>query len=163
MVVLKQVVYLPAVNTIKNFNGYNVIPTLGDQYDQIINRFSQLLDKFNQLPLKKVFHTADITLKQTEETLKNVGQASTELEALLKQSSDENLVGNINAVLTNIKKLSASFSAGSPTNQGLNNTLRAMQDSLNELKPLLMQLNQNPNSLIFGHEQKQDIEPKGIQ
>ncbi|HED33909.1 MAG TPA: intermembrane transport protein PqiB [Gammaproteobacteria bacterium] len=147
---------------IKHFNGYDVIPTLGDQFDQIINRFSGLLDKLNQLPLKKIFNTTSITLKQTEDTLKNIGQASSQLETLLKQSSDENLVGNINAVLMNIKKLSASFSTGSPTNQTLNNTLRAMQDSLNELKPLLIQLNQNPDSLIFGNKQKNDIEPEGI-
>jgi len=148
--------------TIKHFNGYNVIPTLDDQFDQIISRFSELLDKLNQLPLKKLFNTTDITLKQVEDTLKNVGQASAQLEVLLKQSTDENLIGNINAVLTNIKKLSASFSAGSQTSQVLNGTLRAMQDSLNELKPLLIQLNQKPDSLIFGRKPEKDIEPQGI-
>jgi len=148
---------------VKHFNGFNVIPTLGDQFDQIINRFTKLLDNINRLPLKKVFNTTDKTLQQAEVTLKEIAQASNQLNILLKQSSDENLVGNINEVLTNIKKLSASFSAGSSTNQILNNTLRAMQDSLIELKPLLMQLNQKTDSLIFGNQQKDDIEPQGKQ
>jgi paraquat-inducible protein B len=150
-------------NTLKYFSGYAVIPTVSNPFDQVVSRFSELINKINKLPLGKTLNTTDVTLQQLTVTLKDVGHVSQQLAALLKQSSDENLVGHINAALINIKKLSADFSAGSATNDELRNTLSVMQDALTELKPLLIQLNQNPDSLIFGRQQTKDIEPKGRQ
>lgn len=150
-------------NTLRHFSGYAVIPTVSNPFAQIVNRFSKLINKLNKLPLGKILNTTDVALQQLTTTMEEVGLVSQQLAVLLKQSSDDNLVGNINAVLINIKKLSADFSAGSATNDELRNTLSAMQDALTELKPLLMQLNQNPDSLIFGRQQTKDIEPKGRQ
>lgn len=150
-------------NTLKHFSGYVVVPTVSNPFDQVVSHFSKLINKVNKLPLGKALNTTDVTLQQLTATLKEVDLVSQQLTLLLKQSSDENLVGNINAALMNIKKLSSDFSTGSVTNEELRNTLSAMQDALTELKPLLMQLNQNPDSLIFGRQQTKDIEPKGRQ
>ncbi len=149
--------------TVQYFNGYTVIPVQSDQLDKLVRHFSRLIEKINRLPLKTVANTTTITLQQLTETLKDIGQTSRQMQPLLKHANDENLVGNINAVLTNIKKLTVDFSSGSPTNEALINTLGAMQDALTELKPLLIQLNQNPSSIIFGNQKTQDIEPEGRQ
>lgn len=151
------------INNLKNFNGYPVIPTRKNPLDQIITRFAGLLKKINHLPLEKTLKTTDITLQQITDTLKDVDKTSRQMEKLLKQSTDENLVTNMNAAVLNIKKLLANLSNGSGSDDEITNTLRTMQSALTELKSLLIKLNQNPNSFIFGQQQKKDIEPEGRQ
>ncbi len=149
------------IGALKHFSGYLVIPTRQGRFGQIIKKMGKLVNKLYNLPLETVANNTGKTLQQVTATLKAFENTAKQLDTLLKQTTDENLVANIKSTLKNIKRLSAEFSTGSLTHQALQNTLSAMQDSLVELKPLLLRLNQQPNSLIFGQRKAKDIEPKG--
>ena len=114
-----------------NINGQIVIPTTESQVDQILQQITDVLDKVNKLPVENVLVGADKTL------------------------------GNVNASLEDFKKLTNSFSEGSQTHSELQELLKKMKRTLNELDPLIIQLNQKPNSLLFGTQQREELEPKG--
>jgi len=113
-------------------NGHTVIPTIESQVDQILQQVTDVLDKLNKLPVENVLVGADNTLN------------------------------NVNASLEEFKKLANSFSEGSQTHSELQVLLKKIKRTLNELDPLIIQLNQKPNSLLFGTQQDEELEPKGV-
>ena len=119
------------------------------------------MDKLYKLPLEPMMVSADGTLKQLTKTLADFSTASNQLEILLKQSADSELVNSVQSTLDNFAKLAKDFSSGSKTNEELQGTLHFMRTNLQELEPLLRQLNQKPNSLIFSNQKNEDIEPEG--
>ncbi len=147
--------------SLASFSGYSVIPTLENQFEQIISKASKLMNKVNDLPLDSVVTNVDSSLQQLTVTLKEFQNIAAQLEIMLKQSTDQNLVGSIQDALENFKQLTADFSEGSLTHGELQASLRHMKKVLAELEPLLFQLNQKPNSLIFSNQKNIDIEPKG--
>lgn len=143
------------------FSSYPVIPTLESQFDQIVRKVGKVMDKLYNLPLEPVIISTDEMLKQLTETLKEFKGSANQLELLLKQSTDQELVAGIKSALDNIKRLTLDFAEGSPTHGELQNTLRYMKEALAQLEPLLTQLNQKPNSLIFSEQKNEDIMPEG--
>ena len=119
------------------------------------------MDKLYKLPLEPMIISADDTLKQLSKTLADFSTASKQLEILLKQSTDTELVNTLQETLDNFSRLARDFSSGSKTNEELQSTLRFMRKNLQELEPLLRQLNQKPNSLIFSNQKNEDIVPEG--
>ena len=61
--------------------------------------------------------------------------------------------------LEGIAELTSGFSSGSRTNNEINETLDTLQQRLRELQPLLLELNQAPNSLIFDKAPKPYLQP----
>jgi paraquat-inducible protein B len=149
------------VGRLQLFSNHMVIPTFDSQFAQIITQVSKVLDKINRLPVEPVLTSADQTLSQITDTLKEFKKSSTELTELLKHSTENDLVQSINSTLTSVSRLSRDFSSGSLTHRELQDTLVTMKKALAELEPLLTQLNQKPNSLIFSDSKNDDIEPKG--
>lgn len=144
------------------FNNYLVIPTLAGQFNQIIKRAAQIMDKLYNLPIEPVINNADKGLQQLSQTLAEFKQVATQLTALLKQSNDEKLVNQISHALAEFTRLSNDFSEGSLTHTEIQNTLSQMKQALIQLEPLLTQLNHKPNSLIFSGQKNKDRQPKGI-
>jgi paraquat-inducible protein B len=58
--------------------------------------------------------------------------------------------------------MTENFTQGEPGQKALQEDMDSLKQVLDQLQPLLMQLNQQPNSLIFGGEKQDDIEPKGV-
>ncbi len=150
------------INELNYFSDYLVIPTLESQFDHILKQLSEVMDKVYKLPLEPVLTSADVALHQVTETVKEFKKTTRQLELILKQASDQNLVRSIQGTLGDFSKLAASFSEGSLTHTELQNLLQSMKSTLTELEPLLIELNQKPNSLIFSQQKNKDIEPKGI-
>lgn len=146
---------------IEEFDTLTVIPTLEGQFSQILKKVSNIMDKLYKLPLEPMIISADDTLKQLSKTLTDFSTASKQLEILLKQSTDTELVNTLQETLDNFSRLARDFSSGSKTNEELQSTLRFMRKNLQELEPLLRQLNQKPNSLIFSNQKNEDIVPEG--
>ncbi len=151
------------IQSLGSFSGYPIIPTLESQFEQIVSKINTLMDKLNSLPLTPVLNSADSALQQATTTLNELQNTTSQLDILLKQSTEQNLVASIQSTLENFKQLSADFSEGSLTHEELQNTLRVMKKALAELEPLLLQLNQKPNSLIFSNQKNNDLEPKGAE
>jgi paraquat-inducible protein B len=149
------------VAELQTFSEYMVIPTFDSQFAQIVTQVSKLLDKVNKMPVENVVTSADESLKQMTKTLKDFEESSEALTNLLQQAEQNKLIETVNSSLASIQQLTNDFSSGSTTHRELEATLNTMKKALAELEPLLTQLNQKPNSLIFNSGKKKDIEPKG--
>jgi len=149
----------PATN-IEQYGEYSVIPTIEDQFSQITKKASAFMDNLNQLPLKDLSADARTLMSELTETVKSFKGSSDEITDVLKGANEDELTGKIAELLEQMTKLTSDFSEGSTTYTELNNSLRLMQSTLHELKPLLKQVKNKPNSLIFNNGQKSDIEPK---
>ncbi len=148
-------------SSLQKFSGHLVIPTLEGQFGQIIEKLSKVMDKFNALPIAPLLNNANDSVKQFSQTLKEFQTTSKQLNILLKQSKDENLVQSIRSTLDEFKKLASGFSAGSKTHEEIQATIYSLKQTLQQLAPLLLQLNQKPNSLIFSDGKGGDFEPTG--
>ena len=62
--------------------------------------------------------------------------------------------------MTAAETLVTGYSKGSETQETLNQTLRGINDLMLEIQPLLLRLNQQPNSLIFSGQHPEDIQPQ---
>ena len=67
----------------------------------------------------------------------------------------------LNAALKSFQQLASSYAEGSATQVDLQQSLQSLARALEELEPLLRNLRRDPNSIIFGGSEEEDIEPRG--
>ncbi len=60
----------PAITGIREFNGYQIIPTVSGGTAQIQQRLMEALDKINKLPLNPMIEQATSTLSESQRTMK---------------------------------------------------------------------------------------------
>ena len=77
---------------------------------------------------------------------------SERFENLLNDPKSQTLIAQINSTLKGVESLTKSYSDGSKTNQQLNDVLQSLDKTINNLTPLIMKLNMQPNRLIFNSD-----------
>ena len=155
--------YNKPAEKIEEYGEYTVIPTIEDRFSQITKKASVFMDNLNQVPLKELSGDASKLMQELTETVKSFKGSSDEITGMVKNAKDDELTGKIASLLEQMTKLTADFSEGSTTYTELNNSLRLMQSALHELRPLLKQVKDKPNSLIFNDGVQEEIEPKAYQ
>lgn len=148
---------------IQRFADYSVIPSIDDQLGQLLANASKTLDVINELPLSEVFDSAHDALDQMTVTLAEFGKSATELDEILKDPASHQLMRVLNSTLKSFQELAVDFSEGSATNRQLQQSLNALEQSMEELEPVLRNIRRKPNSLVFGGRDAPDLEPKGAQ
>lgn len=142
-------------------SGLPVIPTISNEFAQLTQKISSILNKINELPFESMADNLNLTLKQFDATAKTLQQSGSELNQLLQQSREEALISQMQQSLHAIEQLANTYSGNSETNAGINELLLEFQALMLELKPLLQQLNETPSSLVFPMEPGEtDIIPK---
>ncbi|MBD3585102.1 intermembrane transport protein PqiB [Salinimonas sp. HHU 13199] len=146
--------------SMKTINGFEVIPTVSNEFTQITQKADAILDKINQLPLdtlvgdtRKVIEDMQAAANALEETSNNVG-------VVLEDLDTKALNRNLNQVLTDVSTLLKNYSEGGLSQGEIQETVDAMQETLRNLQPLLLQLNQRPSSFIFPNNSGTDRQPK---
>ena len=71
------------------------------------------------------------------------------------------MMATLNAALTSFQQLASSYVEGSATQVDLQQSLQLLARALEELEPVLRNLRRDPNSIIFGGSEEEDIEPRG--
>ena len=146
--------------TIARVEGYDVIPTVSNEFAQITAKISAVLDNINQMELKNLASNTNQMLTDITQTAESLRQTSENFDQLIASVQGEKLNSQLLSTLENLNTLTQDFSSGSESYQEINHALRAIQQTLSDMQPLLLQLNSNPNSLIFTDGQGPKIEPK---
>ena len=144
----------------ETFQGYTVLPSKLNDFSQLTQLAGNLLDKFNDLPLEPLTETATDTLASIGSTANKFEQTGARLEQMLKELNPQQSLDTLNQTMEAFATLAESYSEGSASNSELLETLNTLNSRLQELRPLLLQMNQKPNSLIFSGGSVQDVEPK---
>ena len=132
---------MDAPDSISSFNGFTVIPTVPEEIGQIAEKMNQVLNKINKLPLEEFAQNANELLTELSKTAKALQHTS--------QQADKHIIAEMGNTLKEVNKLLKSYQQGSITNNEINQTMQNMQRVLEDLQPLIKQLNRAPNSLVF--------------
>lgn len=144
----------------QTFLGYDVIPIRESDFAQITQKVSSLLDTFNALPFEQLSTSADDLINEVRGTASQIGKVAENLDMLVVDVKDQAIARNLNTTLESLNQLLNDFSSGSRSHDELLNTILEFQKTMKELTPLLQQLNQSPNSLIFADGVEPVLEPK---
>jgi paraquat-inducible protein B len=155
------------VATIDRFDEYRIIPTVSDGFSQITAKAAQFMDSLNELPMDKLSGNANElllaitkTAKELTQTASELSGASKNLSVLLADANKQKLSELLTVTLRNVATLTKDLSSGSTGYEDLRKTLSALTESMHELRPLLKQLKQQPNGLVFDPGSPDTIEPK---
>jgi paraquat-inducible protein B len=145
---------------IQTINGYEVIPTVSNEFTQLTQKADAILDKINQLPLADMVDNVQTAVEDMKLAAQSVETASDDFDVLIADIDAKQLNQNLNQVLVSLDSLLQNYSDGGLSKSEIKETVDAMQDTMRNLQPLLLKLNQAPNSLIFNDSNSSGLEPK---
>ncbi len=141
------------------FNGVPVIPGGKDSISKMTDSIEGILAKVNGLPIESIGDSVDTLLKEGTATLASIEQLAQSSEAVMADVKAQQLVKTLNESLAEIDNLAQSFSNGSETNADIQRLLESVSEAFIELKPLLTELKNKPNGLIFTGGTDREPEP----
>ncbi|PCI69062.1 MAG: paraquat-inducible protein B [Gammaproteobacteria bacterium] len=148
------------VEEIETFANFPVMPTITNEFSKITEKAGEFVDSLNKLPLDNLSKNANQLFNEFTQTAKELQSISKSLDKLLVSANNEKLGEQLSKALQGISTLTNDFSSGSKGHKDIRKTLKALTDTMQELSPLLNQLNRQPNGLIFNSGQTDIIEPK---
>lgn len=144
----------------KTFAGYDVFPTAPDALADIGGKVSNLLDNFAAVPLKETFEQLGQTMEEANETLRQLQTLSKSVESLVEKSATQQLPDDLSKVMQQLNLTLETYQANGQIGRPLRENMVSLGRSLNELQPLLRQLREKPNTLIFDSKPRAEVQPK---
>ncbi len=132
------------------FGDYVVIPTSQSGFASILSKTDALLTKLNDLPLESLLNQTEKTLISADSLFEGGQDTLLSTQALLIAFDD---------TLKEAQSALKGIQADSPLYKKLQDNLEELQSNLELLEPLIRDVKQNPNILIFGDEGEADIIP----
>lgn len=86
-------------------NGYEVIPTVSNEFTQITQKADAILDKINQLPLGDMVSNVLLAVEDMKLAAQSVETASDDFDLLIENVDTELLNTNLNQVLISLDSL----------------------------------------------------------
>lgn len=155
---LEQYANVPSVE-MEKFQDYPVIPSISNEFSQITEKVSAILDNINDMDLIQLSEAANRMMDDISASANSMNSTADDFAGTLKQMEEQQVSAKLANALEGIAELTSGFSSGSRTNNEINETLDTLQQRLRELQPLLLELNQAPNSLIFDKAPKPYLQP----
>ncbi|WP_037586123.1 intermembrane transport protein PqiB [Stenoxybacter acetivorans] len=135
------------------YQGNVVIASKNGGFAALQNQLSDLLAKFNALPLNQTVSELNSSLRELKSTLNSVNR-------LLAQDSTQKMPQEISQTLRNIQQTLQGVSPNSPLYTDIRATLNRLNQTLQQAEPALQTLQEQPNALIFNKGQRDPI-PQG--
>ena len=140
--------------------GYPEIPVASDDFTQFGERLNAAVDSINSMKLDQIGSNANMMLVELAETAKEFRGLSEQLETALSEQQLQQLVASFDASFNQLNQLMSDYSSGSEAYVQLNQSLRSLDATLRDLRPILHELDRKPNSLVFSSSGAKDPEPK---
>ncbi|WP_460755691.1 intermembrane transport protein PqiB [Marinomonas epiphytica] len=153
----------PPAPGIRHFDGYRIFPTGPDFFGNIEGKFSAMLDNFAKAPIEETFVNLNQTVSEASNTLQQLQSLSESLQSFIDQSSTQALPQDISDVMAELNKTLLGFQADGQIGRPLRANMVALERTLNELQPLLRQLREQPNTIIFDPKPRAEIQPRAAQ
>lgn len=153
----------PPSHSLISVAGYQVFPTSSTTLAGIENQILQVLDKLTQVPLKETFEQLNQTMVSADETLRQLQLMSETVKQLLDQSETQALPETLSDAITELNRTLATYQASGQIGRPVRENMVLLNRTLNELQPLLRQLRENPNTLIFDSKPQTDVQPRAAQ
>lgn len=144
----------------QQFAGYPVMPSMVSDFSRLEEKLNQLMDKFNQLPLEQSLTDFTDAMAATEATAGQIETLANSVSDIVEQPGLQQLPELLQKNLEQLQQVLNSVDESSQTRRQLHRTLSNIEQLSRDIKPLVEQLREQPNSLIFESEKIADPEPK---
>nr|WP_318382130.1 intermembrane transport protein PqiB [uncultured Enterobacter sp.] len=148
------------VTGIREFGGYQIIPTTSGGLAQIQQRLMDTLDKINNLPLNPMIEQATNSLTETQRTMRRLQTTLDNLNTITASQSAQQLPADMQKTLRELNRSMQGFQPGSAAYNKMVADMQRLDQVLRELQPVLKTLNNKSNALVFEAKDKKDPEPK---
>ncbi|PSW19908.1 intermembrane transport protein PqiB [Photobacterium sanctipauli] len=145
----------------REYANYDLFPTKAGGFAQIQKQIMAILNKVNELPVEDTLLSLNATLQTSQKTLAAAEGVAQELRGLLAKNDTQAIPGEIRESLQQIQQTLNGFGPDAQPYQNLEQALAQFEQVMAELQPVLRQLNEKPNSLIFTGEKTPDPIPVG--
>lgn len=146
---------------IAKYGRYEIFPTRAGGFAEIQKKVSDLLNKMNALPVEDTLTSLTESLDASQKTLAAAEKVAKDLDALLAQKDTQAIPGEIRESLKQIQTTLNGYGPDAVPYRNLESALARFEQVMSELQPVLRQLNDKPNSLIFSAERAPDPIPAG--
>lgn len=150
----------PPITGVREFNGYQIIPTVSGGLAQIQQRLMEALDKINNLPLNPMIEQATNTLSESQRTMKHLQTTLDNMNKITSSQSMQQLPADMQNTLRELNRSMQGFQPGSAAYNKMVADMQRLDQVLRELQPVLKTLNDKSNALVFEAKDKKDPEPK---
>ncbi|HAT7594111.1 intermembrane transport protein PqiB [Citrobacter sp. TBCS-15] len=150
----------PPITGVREFNGYQIIPTVSGGLAQIQQRLMEALDKINNLPLNPMIEQATNTLSESQRTMKHLQTTLDNMNKITSSQSMQDLPADMQNTLRELNRSMQGFQPGSAAYNKMVADMQRLDQVLRELQPVLKTLNDKSNALVFEAKDKKDPEPK---
>lgn len=134
---------------LSRFRDLVVIPAGQDTLTRFTDGIELFIAKVNELPLNEVITKLDSLLDQGNAALSSI-RALTESSAdFVSHNRNVDLVEQLTSTMSSFEALAQSFSSDSQANQQMLNMLQSISFLVEEFRPLVTELKNRPNSLVF--------------
>lgn len=143
-----------------SFGDLALIPTADDELEQIMTRINHITKAIEEIPFNDIVHSTSQALVSITAAMDQFDATAERFETLLNDPKGQTIIAQINATLKGVESLTTSYSEGSQTNQQLNDVLQSLDQTINNLSPLIIKLNRQPNRLLFNTDNSVEASPK---
>lgn len=143
------------------FLGLSVFPTMRGGFAQVQKQVNDFLYKINKLPMEDTLESLNQTLKTSERTLASAERMANSINKLLNQNETQQIPADIRQSLQQLQKTLDGYGPNSTMYSDMQSTLKELEKVMTEFKPVLKQLNDKPNALVFGVDDVNDPVPVG--
>lgn len=150
----------PPITGVREFNGYQIIPTVSGGLAQIQQRLMEALDKINNLPLNPMIEQATNTLSESQRAMKHLQTTLDNMNKITSSQSMQDLPADMQNTLRELNRSMQGFQPGSAAYNKMVADMQRLDQVLRELQPVLKTLNDKSNALVFEAKDKKDPEPK---
>ena len=148
------------INEVEQYANYSVIPTMSDEFTHLTKKAGEFLESINDINLTLFENNTNELLQELTQTAKQLQQVSNNLNTVLVSAEQQQIIVQLQQTLASVSQVTQDFSSGSANYQELQNALNGMTSVMHELAPLLNQLKNRPNGLIFDSGFEDQITPK---
>jgi paraquat-inducible protein B len=142
------------------FNDLVIIPSGQDMLAKFTDSIEDFIAKINGLPIEGVLEKMESVLDEGAITLANFQEVAKSADELVGNERNAQLIEQFSGTLAALEELADSYAGESQANRDLQRLLQSASDLVEELAPLINQLNNQPNGLVFPSKQPADIEPR---
>ncbi len=148
-----------AASDMEYYNDLAVIPVGQNSITKMTDSIGEFVDKVNTLPIESIAANLDRLLIEGSNTMARVEQLASSMDKLASDADQQKLMLTLDETLEQYRDLAMSFSSDSPANRDIQRALESFASTMNELRPLLTELKNQPNGLIFTSSEDREPEP----
>lgn len=144
----------PPITGLRQFDGYEIIPTVSSGLAQIQQRLVETLDKINSLPLNPMIEQATNTLSESQRTMRRLQTTLDNVNKITSSQSMQQLPADMQTTLRELNRSMQGFQPGSAAYNKMVADMQRLDQVLRELQPVLKTLNEKSNALVFEAKDK---------